>query len=204
MPNSKTQNVIFHQTSTISRTDRERLNQHKGRVIWFTGLSGSGKSTLANALEQKLHHEGLRTYILDGDNIRHGLNRDLGFSDTDRIENIRRITEVAKLMMDAGIVVLTAFISPFQRERSMALDLIGADNFYEVYVNTPLEICESRDVKGLYKKARAGQISNMTGIDSIYEKPPEPNFVANCGSEQLNTVVSELRSALDLFLQPIQ
>ena len=201
MHHSESRTNIFQQTATISRTDREQLNQHKGKIIWFTGLSGSGKSTLANALEQRLHDEGLRTYILDGDNIRHGLNRDLGFNDVDRIENIRRIAEVAKLMMDAGIIVMTAFISPFQRERSMARQRIGIENFYEIYVSTPLEICEARDVKGLYKKARAGEIVNMTGIGSCYEPPSAPDFVAECGSKQLNTVISELRHSLDTFLR---
>lgn len=197
---SQSETNIFQQAVTISRSDREKLNRHSGKVIWFTGLSGSGKSTLANALEQKLHNEGFRTYILDGDNIRHGLSRDLGFSDADRVENIRRIAEVAKLMMDAGIIVMTAFISPFQRERSMARDLIGVENYYEIYVSTPLEICETRDIKGLYKKARAGHIANMTGIGSTYEPPAMPDFVAECGSKLLNTVVSELRHNLDHFL----
>ncbi|WP_269469256.1 adenylyl-sulfate kinase [Cupriavidus taiwanensis] len=162
---------VKKQALSISRTDRERLNGHKGRVIWFTGLSGSGKSTLANALEVELHSRRMRTYLLDGDNVRRGLNRDLGFSMADRIENIRRIAEVARLMMDAGLVVITALISPFKRERAMARELIGADRFLEVHVCTPLEICEQRDVKGLYKKARAGEISDMTGIDSPYEPP---------------------------------
>lgn len=194
------QGNIFQQAASISRPDRELLNLHKGKVIWFTGLSGSGKSTLANALEQKLHSERLRTYILDGDNIRHGLNSDLGFSDADRVENIRRIAEVAKLMMDAGIVVITAFISPFQRDRVMARDLIGIENFYEVYVSTSLEVCETRDVKGLYKKARAGKIAHMTGIDSSYEVPPTPDFIADCGYKQLNSILTELLEALNPFL----
>jgi len=162
---------VHRQALTVARHDRERLNAHKGRVVWFTGLSGSGKSTLANALEVALHAQGVRTYTLDGDNVRQGLNRDLGFTPADRVENIRRIVEVARLMMDAGLVVLTAFISPYKRERAMARDLIGAENFVEVFVNTPLAVCEQRDVKGLYQKAREGKIPNMTGVNSPYEAP---------------------------------
>nr|BFD66479.1 sulfate adenylyltransferase subunit CysN [Bdellovibrio sp. HAGR004] len=170
---------VHHQPLSIKKLDRERLNGHKGKVIWFTGLSGSGKSTLANALEKELHLQGRRTYILDGDNIRQGLNKDLGFTDADRVENIRRVAEVAKLMMDAGLVVMTAFISPFRAEREMARDLIGEENFIEVYVNTPLSTCEQRDPKGLYKKARSGQLPNMTGIDSPYEAPEHPQLIIN-------------------------
>lgn len=165
---------IHRQALSIGHADRERLNGHGGKVIWFTGLSGSGKSTIANALEKELHAEGKRTYILDGDNIRQGLNRDLGFTDADRVENIRRVAEVAKLMMDAGLIVMTAFISPFRAERQMARELIGEDNFVEIYVDTPLEVCEERDPKGLYKKARRGELPNMTGIDSPYEPPTDP------------------------------
>lgn len=191
---------VYTQPHTISRSHREQLNGHKGKVIWFTGLSGSGKSTLANTLETKLHEKGFRTYILDGDNIRHGLNRDLGFSDHDRIENMRRIAEVANLMMDAGLIVMTAFISPFQRERVMTRELIGTENFYEVYVNTSLHICETRDIKGLYKKARDGHITNMTGIGSPYEPPTNPDFIAECGSKPLEIVLNELGSAIEKFL----
>jgi bifunctional enzyme CysN/CysC len=144
-------------------------------VIWFTGLSGSGKSTLANQLEVELYKQGKHTYLLDGDNIRQGLNKDLGFTDADRIENIRRIAEVAKLMMDAGLIVITAFISPFKREREMARQLIEEENFIEVFVDTPLEICEQRDPKGLYKKAREGKLPNFSGISSPYEAPENPD-----------------------------
>jgi bifunctional enzyme CysN/CysC len=168
---------VHRQALSITREDRERLNGHKGKVIWFTGLSGSGNSTIANALEKELHAQGRRTYILDGDNIRQGLNKDLGFTDADRVENIRRVAEVAKLMMDAGLIVMTAFISPFRAERQMARELIGNDNFVEVFVDTPLEVCEQRDPKGLYKKARSGQLPNMTGINSPYEPPENPNYV---------------------------
>jgi bifunctional enzyme CysN/CysC len=167
---------VHKQALSIARFDREKLNGHTGSVIWFTGLSGSGKSTIANALEVELHTRGKRTYILDGDNVRQGLNKDLGFTDADRVENIRRIAEVAKLMMDAGLIVMTAFISPFRREREMARELIGAENFVEVYVNTSLEICEQRDVKGLYKKARSGLLPNLTGLNSPYEAPEHPDI----------------------------
>ena len=168
---------VHRQALSITREDRERLNGHPGKVIWFTGLSGSGKSTIANALAKELHVQGKRTYILDGDNIRQGLNKDLGFTESDRIENIRRATEVAKLMMDAGMIVMTAFISPFRAERQMARELIGNDNFIEVFVDTPLEVCEQRDPKGLYKKARRGQLPNMTGITGPYERPDHPSFI---------------------------
>jgi bifunctional enzyme CysN/CysC len=183
---------VHRQALSITRVDRERLNGHSGKVIWFTGLSGSGKSTLANALEVELHSQGMRTYILDGDNIRHGLNKDLGFTEADRVENIRRIAEVAKLMMDAGMIVMTAFISPFKREREMARELIGSEHFLEVYVSTPLEVCEERDVKGLYKQARAGKIPNMTGINSPYEAPDTPSYVASSGAVPMESIVHEL------------
>ncbi|APU32457.1 adenylyl-sulfate kinase [Ectopseudomonas alcaliphila JAB1] len=168
---------VHRQALSITREDRERLNGHKGKVIWFTGLSGSGKSTIANALEKELHAQGKRTYILDGDNVRQGLNKDLGFTDADRVENLRRVAEVAKLMMDAGLIVMTAFISPFRAERQMARELIGEDNFIEVFIDTPLAVCEQRDPKGLYKKARSGQLPNMTGISSPYEPPQQSNMV---------------------------
>jgi bifunctional enzyme CysN/CysC len=179
---------VHKQALSITRAERERLNGHSGKVIWFTGLSGSGKSTLANALEVELNKQGMRTYILDGDNIRQGLNKDLGFTDADRVENIRRVAEVAKLMMDAGLIVMTAFISPFRQEREMARELIGSDNFIEVFVDTPLEVCEQMDVKGLYKKARAGKIPNMTGVNSPYEEPDNPEFVADTDNDLKDTV----------------
>jgi len=168
---------LHRQVLSIAREDRERLNGHKSRVIWFTGLSGAGKSTLANALEKELHAQCKRTYILDGDNVRLGLNKDLGFTDMDRVENIRRVAEVAKLMMDAGLVVITAFISPFRAEREMARELIGVEHFIEVFVDTPLDVCEQRDPKGLYKLARNGHLANMTGINSPYEEPIAPHLV---------------------------
>jgi bifunctional enzyme CysN/CysC len=183
---------VHSQALSISRSERERLNGHPGKVIWFTGLSGSGKSTLANALEVELHARGMRTYILDGDNVRQGLNKDLGFTDADRVENIRRIAEVARLMLDAGLVVMTAFISPFARERQMARELIGAENFVEVYVSTPLAVCEERDVKGLYRKARAGQLPNLSGIGSPYEAPASPDCVIDAGNHDLQQSVRQL------------
>ncbi|PWC13794.1 adenylyl-sulfate kinase [Brenneria corticis] len=178
------ENVIWH-PHVVSRQERERLHGHRGVVIWFTGLSGSGKSTLAGALEQALHQHGVSTYLLDGDNVRHGLCRDLGFSDDDRRENIRRVGEVAKLMVDAGLVVLTAFISPHRAERKMVQDLLAEGQFIEVFVDTPLATCEARDPKGLYKKARAGELRNFTGIDSVYEAPDAPDL--HLDGEQLVT-----------------
>lgn len=165
-------------------------------MIWFTGLSGSGKSTLANALEVALHAQGRHTYLLDGDNIRAGLNRDLGFSDADRTENLRRITEVARIMLDAGLIVITAFISPLQSQRAMARTAIGDDNFFEIYVNTPLEICERRDTKGLYRKARAGQLSHMSGIDSVYEPPSKPQCILDGSTPAIDEKVTRLMRAL--------
>jgi bifunctional enzyme CysN/CysC len=183
---------VHRQALSVARPDRERLNGHRGRVVWFTGLSGSGKSTLANALEVALHARGVRTYVLDGDNVRQGLNRDLGFTPADRVENIRRIAEIAKLMMDAGLVVLTAFISPYQRERTMAKDLIGAQDFVEVFVSTPLSVCEQRDVKGLYQQARAGKIPNMTGVNSPYEAPDSPDITVDTSAISLEQAVQML------------
>lgn len=169
-------NNLHSQTFQITRQNRESIKGQHGKVVWFTGLSGSGKSTLANAIENRLYNDGRHTYILDGDNIRQGLNKDLGFSEHDRNENIRRIAEVAKLMMDAGLIVMTAFISPFRQEREMAKTLIGPENFLEIHVATPLDICEKRDPKGLYKKARSGHILDMTGINSPYEPPYFPDY----------------------------
>ena len=163
-------NLHFHK-HRVSRELKEIRNNHKSRVIWFTGLSGSGKSTVANATEKLLHDKGLQTYILDGDNIRLGLNKDLGFSPQDRTENIRRITEVAKLFADSGSIVLTAFISPYKEDRNSARQIIGDEDFIEVFVSADVSVCESRDPKGLYKKARAGEIKGFTGIDAPYEKP---------------------------------
>ena len=178
------ENVVWHD-HPVTRTEREQQHGHRAVVLWFTGLSGSGKSTVAGALEQALHRLGVSTYLLDGDNVRHGLCRDLGFSDDDRKENIRRVGEVAKLMVDAGLVVLTAFISPHRAERQMVRDLLGDGQFIEVFVDTPLAVCEARDPKGLYKKARAGELRNFTGIDSVYEAPDAPEIQLD--GEQLVT-----------------
>lgn len=184
-------NNIHYQNINISRNEREKIKEQKAKVIWLTGLPGSGKSTLANALETKLNHLNKHTYILDGDNLRLGLNKDLGFNEKDRAENIRRVAEVARLMMDAGLIVITAFISPFRSERNMARELIGQENFIEVFVDTPLEICEQRDPKGLYKKARAGFLKNMTGIDSPYQAPinPEIHFLPDMNFESIITLI---------------
>ncbi len=183
---------VHTQALTVDRAARERLNNHSGKVIWFTGLSGSGKSTLANAMEQRLYKLGIRTYILDGDNVRQGLNKDLGFTDADRVENIRRIAEVAKLMVDAGLVVMTAFISPFRSERDMARSLFNEGEFIEVFVDTPLAIAEDRDPKGLYRKARRGELPHFTGIDSPYEAPEAPEFDLDTGSLSIEECVEKL------------
>ena len=167
---------IHLQSLSITKELREKMNGHKGQVLWLTGLSGSGKSTIANALEKQLYAEGKKTYVLDGDNIRHGLNKDLGFTDKDRVENIRRVAEVAKLMCDAGLIVITAFISPFRAEREMARSLFQSGEYKEIFISTPLKIAEQRDPKGLYKKARSGEIPNFTGINSPYEKPIKPEL----------------------------
>lgn len=184
---------VHREAHAIGRAERERLNGHRGMVFWLTGYSGSGKSTIANALEVSLHADGFRTYILDGDNIRHGLNKDLGFADADRVENIRRVAEVAKLMVDAGLIVITAFISPFRSERESARSRFENGEFVEVFVDAPLETCESRDPKGLYKKARAGLLPNMTGIGSPYEPPESPEFHLNTAGQSVEQCVAILR-----------
>lgn len=167
---------ISKQDYRVTAAERERLNGHKGCVVWFTGLSGSGKSTIANRVESALYEQGVRTYTLDGDNVRHGLNNNVDFSEEGRKENIRRIGEVSKLFVDAGVVVLTAFISPFREDRDRVRKLVSKGQFVEVFVNCPLEICEARDVKGLYKKARSGEIKDFTGIDSPFEPPLDPEL----------------------------
>ena len=171
-----TENLHFHK-HRVARELKEKRNQHKSRVLWFTGLSGSGKSTVANATEKILHDMGLHTYILDGDNVRMGLNKDLGFSPEDRTENIRRITEVAKLFADSGSIVLTAFISPYREDRDKAREIISNEDFIEIFVSADLSVCEARDPKGLYKKARAGEIKGFTGIDAPYEAPLKPELI---------------------------
>ena len=187
----RSQNIQL-QNLTINKNLREKINGHKGQVLWMTGLSGSGKSTIANELEKILYSQGKKTYILDGDNIRHGLNKDLGFTDKDRVENIRRVAEVAKLMCDAGLIVITAFISPFRLEREMARSLFEKNDFKEIYISTPLKVAEKRDPKGLYKKARQGKIPNFTGIDSIYEKPINPDLEIDTSKVSLSKAVKKI------------
>jgi adenylylsulfate kinase len=192
----KSLNTIWHHV-TVTRNDREQLHRHRSVILWFTGLSGSGKSTLAHAVEDYLHKHGISTFVLDGDNVRHGLCSDLGFNDIDRIENIRRIAELAKLMIEAGIITLTAFISPFKSVRNTARTLVPHGDFLEIYCQCPLETCEQRDVKGLYKKARAGQIPFFTGIDSPYEAPDNAELVINTSektlAESVECVIALLR-----------
>lgn len=183
---------IHWQSIDINKQSRAEMNDQKPKVLWFTGLSGAGKSTIANLVEKKLHSLGKRTYLLDGDNVRHGLNRDLGFTDADRVENIRRIAETAKLFVDAGLIVLTSFISPFKSERRLARELLEEGEFVEIYVNTPLEICEVRDPKGLYKKARAGELPNFTGIDSDYEPPENPEIEVEAGTWTADDIAEEI------------
>ena len=187
----RSQNIHLQDLS-INKELREKMNGHKGQVIWLTGLSGSGKSTIANSLEKELYAKGKKTYVLDGDNVRHGLNKDLGFTDNDRVENIRRVAEVSKLMVDAGLIVITAFISPFRSERAMAKDLFKKNEFKEVYVSTSLKVAEKRDPKGLYKKARAGKIPNFTGITSPYEEPIEPDLIIKTEKISINKAVKEI------------
>lgn len=193
---NKDKNIIWHH-ATVTRLSREQKNQHKSVVIWFTGLSGAGKSTLAHAVEERLFQYGFNTFVLDGDNIRHGLCGDLGFTDHDRKENIRRISETAKLMLEAGIITLTAFISPFRSERSMARKMMPHGDFLEIYCHCPLPVCEERDVKGLYKKARMGEIQHFTGISSPYEEPENPELEINTSvyglAESVEKVIALLR-----------
>ena len=188
---------IFAQFHDITRKERNNLTGNNSFVIWFTGLSGSGKSTLANNLEKKLMSEGILTYILDGDNIRSGLNKDLDFSETGRVENIRRIGEVAKLMTDAGLVVLTAFISPFTEDRNTVRRLLNDGEFIEVYVKCDLITCEERDVKGLYSKARDGKIKNFTGIDSPYEEPENPEITVDTSAMEINDCIEKIYSYIE-------
>ena len=182
-------NVGWHRM-IVDKTARAAANQQKPCVLWLTGLSGAGKSTIADQIEQKLHATGNRTYLLDGDNVRHGLTKDLGFTDHDRVENIRRVAEVAKLMVDAGLIVIAAFISPFKAEREMARELLGEGEFIEIFVNTPLDVCEARDPKGLYNKARTGELKNFTGIDSAYEAPTNADIVL-CTADSDPAILSE-------------
>jgi adenylylsulfate kinase len=195
MSTTKATNIVWH-THNVTKDNRSSQKKQKPVILWFTGLSGSGKSTVANALEQRLFELGHHTYLLDGDNVRHGLNKDLGFTDADRVENIRRIGEVAKLFVDAGLIVMTAFISPFRSDREMVRNLVSEGEFIEVFVDTPLDVCEQRDPKGLYKKARAGQIKNFTGLDSPYEAPLSADIVLNTSEQSLEQCVVQMTAYL--------
>ncbi len=192
-----TGNIVWH-ASTISKEDRHRLNEHKSAILWYTGLSGAGKSTLANKVEEKLFERGIHTYVLDGDNIRHGLNKGLGFSAEDRKENIRRIGEVAKLFVDAGTFVSTAFISPYREDREMVRKLVPEGEFIEIFVNASLEVCEQRDTKGLYKKARAGEIKHFTGIDDPYEAPENAELIIDTAEKSLEDCAAEIMNYLEV------
>lgn len=188
-------NIVWHNSQVIKQ-DRQQLHNHKSVVLWFTGLSGSGKSTLCVALERRLYEQGINTYILDGDNVRHGLNKNLGFSPEDRTENIRRIGEVSKLFVDAGIVTLTAFISPYRDDRNNIRKLVEPNEFIEVFVKCSLEECERRDPKGLYKKARSGEIKDFTGIDAPYEEPINPEIIINNQKQSVEESVEQVMSFL--------
>lgn len=187
---------IFWTPSKISKEERQKLHHHKSFILWFTGLSGSGKSTLAKALEEELHKRHIHSYVLDGDNIRHGLSKDLGFSEEDRTENIRRIGEVSKLFVDAGIICITAFISPFQKDRDIVRNIVEKSEFIEVFVKCPIEICEERDPKGLYKKARSGEITNFTGINSPYENPQSPEITVETNSSNIKDSIETIMDYL--------
>jgi adenylylsulfate kinase len=186
------QNITWHHSS-VSKKERHVRNGHRSCVLWFTGLSGSGKSTLANAVDHALFHKGLRTYVLDGDNIRHGLNSDLSFRPADRKENIRRIGEVARLFVDSGIIVSTAFISPFREDRELVRQMFEAGEFIEIFVKCPIEVCENRDPKGLYKKARKGEIPEFTGISSPYETPYQPEIIIDTGKMTIDQSVEKIK-----------
>lgn len=188
-------NVVWHH-ATVTCARREAQNGHRGAIIWFTGLSGSGKSTLAHEVEESLHQRGCRTFVLDGDNVRHGLCGDLGFSVQDRQENIRRIGEMAKLFMQAGVIVLTAFISPYRADRERVRGMVEQGDFIEIYCDTPIDICETRDVKGIYKKARAGEIADFTGISAPYEVPAKPEITVDTGTLELDNCVQQLIDAI--------
>ncbi|MEK4273018.1 adenylyl-sulfate kinase [Paenibacillus sp. FSL R7-0026] len=194
---SKEERNITWQSSSINRQDREKHNGHRSRAIWFTGLSGAGKSTLAFALEQYLYDQGVRCYVLDGDNVRHGLNRDLGFTAGDRQENLRRIGEVSKLMVDAGLFVLSAFISPHEQDREMVRQLFEPDDFIEIYVRCSIQECERRDPKGLYKKARNGDIPHFTGISAPYDVPKSPSFIIDTEQWSIEEAVQEIVQHLE-------
>jgi adenylylsulfate kinase len=196
MTDQKATNIVWHQ-GNVTRADREKINGHKACTVWLTGLSGSGKSTIAVDLEKRLWERGIRSYILDGDNIRHGLNKNLGFSPADRTENIRRIGEVAKLFTEAGVVALTAFISPYRADRDQVRALMAAGDFVEVHVDCSVEVCEQRDVKGLYKKARAGEIKEFTGISAPYEAPTKPELTMNTAGQSVEASANQILAYLE-------
>jgi adenylylsulfate kinase len=191
----RSRNTTWHH-ATVTRARREQLNGHRGAVVWLTGLSGAGKSTLAHALEEELHQRGYHTFVFDGDNVRHGLCGDLRFSPQDRAENIRRIGEMVNLFVDAGMIALTAFISPFRADRERVRQRVGEQDFIEVYCRCAIEVCEQRDTKGLYKRARAGEIKEFTGISSPYEPPENPSLVVDTGSEPLEACVDKVMALL--------
>lgn len=195
---------IIHQKFKVDSTKRQSLLNQKPLLVWFTGLSGSGKSTLSNLLEVELHESGYKTYALDGDNIRHGLCNDLAFTEEDRVENIRRIGEVAKLFLDSGMIVLSSFVSPFEKDREAVRKLVGPENFIEVFVDCPLEVCEARDVKGLYKKAREGKIKNFTGISSPFEVPEKPDVVIKSAEEEPKDSLQKLLNIVEPKVSPRQ
>jgi adenylylsulfate kinase len=192
----KSPEVVWHH-ATVNRERRQKQNKHRSVILWFTGLSGAGKSTLAHCVEEALHQDGCRTFVLDGDNIRHGLCGDLGFSIEDRTENIRRIAEVSKLMLEAGVITLTAFISPFRAEREKARKIFPHGEFFEIYCKCPIEICEERDVKGLYKKAREGEIKDFTGISSPYEEPINPELIVETSKNSLEECTKQVIDMLE-------
>jgi adenylylsulfate kinase len=192
---TKSANTLWHH-ATVTRARREALNGHRTAILWFTGLSGAGKSTLAHAVEETLHQRGCRTFVFDGDNVRHGLCSDLGFSPHDRSENIRRIGEMTKLFLEAGVIALTAFISPFREDREGVRSLVPHGEFLEIYCRCPIEVCEQRDVKGLYRKARAGEISDFTGISSPYEEPLDAELVVDTGVLSLEESVAAVLKML--------
>ncbi len=196
----KSPNAVWHH-ATVTRARRERLNEHRSFVLWFTGLSGSGKSTLAHEVEERLHRQRRRTFVFDGDNVRHGLCAGLGFSANDRAENLRRIGEMAKLFVEAGIISLTAFISPYRSDRERIRKMFAPGDFYEIYCDCPLEVCEQRDVKGMYQRARAGDIPEFTGISAPYEAPENPDLRINTGRDSLDDCVGQV---LDLATRAMQ
>lgn len=197
----KEKNIIIPHKHSVNRTVRNGRNGHQSKVLWFTGFSGSGKSTISNVVEQKLFADGIHTYLMDGDNIRTGLNKGLGFSEEDRAENLRRIAEVAKLFVDAGVMVLCAFVSPLKSDRDLVKSIIGEDDFVEIFINTSLEECEKRDVKGLYEKARKGEIKNFTGISAPYEAPENPDILVNTENTSVEDNVAFVFNEIQKYIK---